>query len=90
VSEARVVFAGHLDMGTVPALMEQVQSAGAVRRVVLDLSQLEFVDSTGVRGLLTLKQRFANQGRELQIEGVRPEICDILDILGVKELILGG
>lgn len=89
MAEKEVSFVGTLDLATVSHLTEQVE---AVERdhsqIILDLSKLEFVDSTGVRGLLTLKQEVAAAGRTLKIRGLKEEILYVLEILGVKEMLL--
>src|SRR5687768_1490211 len=48
-----LALVGELDLATVPALGERLQSASASREaVVLDLAELEFMDSAGLRLLL--------------------------------------
>jgi anti-anti-sigma factor len=90
VAETEVSFVGTLDLATVSDLTEQVEAvARDYSRIVLNLSALEFVDSTGVRGLLTLKQEVAAAGRTLVIRGLKQEILYVLEILGVKEMLVG-
>jgi len=89
--ESRIVVTGSLDMATVPQLTQVVADASREHeRVILDVANLEFVDSTGVRTLITLRQQLEKEGRTLACEGFRQEILDILDILGVRELIVGA
>ena len=51
---ARVRLVGALDLATVPVLEAQVADlrSSGVRRIVLDLSALGFMDSTGLRCIL--------------------------------------
>lgn len=91
MSEKRIEYNGSLDMSSVPQLVETVEiAAHKHRRIILDMTNLDFVDSTGIHGLITLRQKMTAEGRELLFEGFRPEILDILDILGIREMILGG
>lgn len=84
-----VAWQGSLDMASVDQFVDLVQGAGNHPVLVLDLSEMDFVDSTGIRSLIGIKQKMVQEGRVLQIEGLRPDILDILDIMGIRELILG-
>ncbi|HEY3366678.1 MAG TPA: STAS domain-containing protein [Symbiobacteriaceae bacterium] len=90
MSEERVAYTGSLDMATIPEAVALVeQAARSHQEICLDLAGLAFIDSTGVRGLIVLKRKLAEDGRKLCFDGFRPEILEILDILGVRELLLG-
>lgn len=86
----RVVWAGtSLDLSTVGEFEEHVRSAGRDEQaLVVDVRALEFVDSTGVRSLVTLKQEWKAAGGILTYEGFREDIRDILDIMGITEMLL--
>ena len=60
-----VIPSGELDLATAPALEEALQSGfdGISARVVLDLRELEFIDSSGLRTLLTAR-RSADMARK--------------------------
>ena len=50
-----VALAGELDIATAPALEEKLAQLGdGIARVVLDLRELAFIDSTGLRVVLGL------------------------------------
>lgn len=51
----RVVPSGALDIATVPELFARIQEMrrSGFRRVLVDLRELEFIDSTGLRSLLS-------------------------------------
>jgi anti-sigma B factor antagonist len=51
------------------------------RRIVLDMEQLEHVDSTGVGILATLYTSAQNGGGELVLASLSPKVRRILDIL---------
>lgn len=89
MTERRIVWQGSLDMASVERFVAQVQAEGAGAQVlVLDLSGMEFVDSTGIRSLLGLKQQVQAEGRSLVVEGLGQDILDILDMMGIRELIV--
>ena len=70
-----VIPTGELDLATAPSLESALgraftESAGG--RVVLDLRELEFIDSSGLRTLLTARRRaVTGDERTLEIAGVR-------------------
>ena len=47
-----VGVAGEIDVATAPELERALADAGAEKRVVLDLSECQFIDSSGLRTLL--------------------------------------
>jgi anti-sigma B factor antagonist len=63
----RVALKGELDLSTVNKVEEELQSleAGGAGLIVLDLSRLTFLDSTGLRCLVTADQRARDTGRRL-------------------------
>jgi anti-anti-sigma factor len=68
--DARVVaLAGELDLSTVAQLERAVRwaAAGDCRQVVLDLRELEFVDSSGLRAIFELHRRA--RGRLVVVSG---------------------
>jgi anti-sigma B factor antagonist len=65
----KVVLRGELDLSTVGKLEEELRrvEAGAPPILVLDLAGLSFLDSTGLRLVVTADQRAREQGRRLAI-----------------------
>jgi anti-sigma B factor antagonist len=77
---------GELDMGSVPILEEQLRrarDAGGPRRLVVDLRDLEFMDSTGLT-LLTRWSRGADQdGYELALVRGEDRVHRLFEITGM-------
>ena len=68
-----LAVAGELDLGTVPALAESVARRGDdVKKLTLDLSELGFMDSTGLRLLIDLDRQARAQGWQLAL--IRPKL----------------
>jgi anti-sigma B factor antagonist len=63
----RVALKGELDLSTVNKVEEELESleAGGAKLIVLDMSSLTFLDSTGLRCLVTADQRARDAGRRL-------------------------
>jgi anti-sigma B factor antagonist len=64
---AHVALKGELDLSTVNKVEEELASleASGADLIVLDLSRLSFLDSTGLRCLVTADQRAKEAGRRL-------------------------
>jgi anti-anti-sigma factor len=77
---------GELDMAAVRAVERVVARLPRDRsRVVVDLGELEFLDSTGLRLLLTLQQR--EDGTAVAFTEPGPRVGRVLDITGVRGLL---
>ena len=66
--DALIALTGELDLSGTPALDEEIDrlaDARGVRRVVLDLRELEFMDSSGLRLVALAERRLTAAGRAL-------------------------
>jgi anti-sigma B factor antagonist len=81
---------GELDPATAPQLdqqIEQLLTDDAVKRVVLDLSGLTFLDSSGLRVFVTAREALTSRGGELALRGPSANTQRLLDITGLGEII---
>jgi anti-sigma B factor antagonist len=64
-----VVLRGELDLSTVPKVQEELERVerSSPPTVVLDLSKLTFLDSTGLRCLVTADDRAREEGRRVVV-----------------------
>jgi anti-sigma B factor antagonist len=76
---------GELDMANAPRLQGAIESADldATHMVVLDLQQLRFIDSTGLRIILSARERCAGRGQEFAITPGSPQVQRVLSLTGV-------
>jgi anti-anti-sigma factor len=86
---ARVVVQGELDLGAVPTLDEQVTSLeqDGVKAIILDLRDLSFIDSTGLRALLAASSRAANDGHRLAIVGASDPARRLFELTGTERIL---
>jgi anti-sigma B factor antagonist len=66
--DALIALTGELDLSATPPLEEEIGRLAeddGVRRVVLDLRELEFMDSTGLRMVALAARSLSAAGREL-------------------------
>jgi anti-sigma B factor antagonist len=79
-----VHVAGRVDSttsGTFDARMDEV-ATGDGAQVVLDLAQVTYISSAGLRSLLTLSKRVKTLGGGLVLAAVPPRVQDVFDIAG--------
>lgn len=82
-----VALAGEIDLYTAPRLQSALGSAlgaeGPVR-IVVDMSAVEFCDSTGMNVLLAAYRQASEQGGELALAAPRPSVRKILEVTGLE------
>jgi len=88
-SAGRVILAlsGELDMASAESL-ERALDGDAVTgetMVVLDLQQLQFIDSTGLRIILMALERCQERGQKFAITPGSPQVQRLLSVTGVAE-----
>jgi anti-anti-sigma factor len=86
---ARLALSGDLDMSATfrlePALDRLLE--GGVREVVLDLSGVSFVDSSGLGLLIATNERAREAGVPMAIAGAGPEIQRVFRVAGVADVL---
>jgi anti-sigma B factor antagonist len=83
---AQVKVSGELDLLTAPELqaaLEPLQAQGA--GIELDLSELEFIDSTGVHLVLQTYQASRRDGWELVLTGAKEEVRRAFELVGLLD-----
>jgi anti-sigma B factor antagonist len=86
--EASVVsVAGELDLASSPTLEAELQrvSASDIPLVIVDLSQLEFMDSTGLSVLVRAHQRAEENGQRFGLINGSQQVQRLLTLTGVAE-----
>lgn len=81
----RIVPSGELDAGHVEELDRAVDEAldHDIRGIVLDLSELDFIDSTGLGALVRLEERARASGRELVFTRPTVAVGKVLRTVGL-------
>ena len=80
-----VALVGVLDSTTSPEMDREVQNLEDIDEVVLDLKELAYTSSAGLRVIMGLKRRLA--GRPLKLENIGTEVREILDMTGSSKLL---
>ena len=73
---------GDLDLTTAIRLREQVVQVitGGQPRVILDLQEVDFVDSTGLGVIVGLLKRARGQGGDLRLVSTRTSLRKVLEL----------
>lgn len=77
---------GRLDAATAPDLLKrcaEVQANG--QNLVLNLSEVTFLGSTGVGALLTLVEQFREQGGAVHFAALSSAARDVIDLLALGD-----
>ncbi len=84
---AVVVAAGEIDLYTAPALRESLIRAGeSSSRVVIDLTDVTFLDSTGLGVMLGALRRARTAERSVALVGPTDMVKRVLQITGLDQV----
>ncbi len=86
--QVRVVLRGTLDLATTDRLEAAVAAVRPLSApLVVDLGGVSFIDSTGLRSLLAVRQHsLADTGIPLTLSGMTPSVAKLLEISGLGSL----
>ena len=76
----RIRLIGELDRSTGPLLQQGLEEA-ANGRVILDLAELTFIDSTGLH--VIAKFMGSGNGSHVVLANMRPEVARVFEIVGL-------
>ncbi len=84
---ATIAMAGELDMATAEMLQQALDAEELQREamIVLDLQQLEFIDSTGLRSILSAFDRCRERKQEFAVTPGSQQVQRLLRITGIDE-----
>ena len=74
---------GRLDSDTYPILEEKIDSllASATRVLILDMSDLDYISSAGVRVVFKAKKSLSASGGQLMLANLKPQIRKVFEII---------
>ena len=82
-----IAVSGELDLASSPALQEELDRVAAshAQLLIIDLRDLDFMDSTGLSVLVRAHQRAEEQGRELAMVKGPQQVQRLLSLTGVAD-----
>jgi len=82
-----ISLSGRLDTVSAPQLDEEVKaSIGDVSELILDLANLEYMSSAGLRILLSAQKTMNKQGKMI-VKNVNSTIMDIFEVTGFTDIL---
>ena len=82
-----VSVTGEIDLSTSPALRQALQDAGSNgSNVVVDLSEVTFLDSTGLGDLVRARAAVIAGGGQFTLVVCQPRVRRVLEITGLDEV----
>ena len=86
--ETKLLVRRTLDINTAPALSEEIDKVVAARpaKVVVDLSGLDLIDSSGVAALVKLYKGVRSAGGTVVISGARDQPLAIFKLLRMDKV----
>ena len=85
---AVITLAGELDLASAPALADAIAGAASsgAELVIVDLRDVEFMDSSGIGVLVKAHQAATQSGRRFAVVKGSPQVDRILRLTGLHEL----
>ncbi len=80
-----LVVEGVIDSHTADQLMERLRDLGTDSDITLNLQRVEFIDSSGLRIIVTSHQDLASAGQRLVLDGISDAVARLLEITGLRE-----
>lgn len=83
----RVILVGDLDLATAPVLRQEVDGLldSGFEHVVLDLRELEFIDSSGLHAIVDLHKRARSDGWQLSIVRGPAHVQRLFELTGTLD-----
>jgi anti-sigma B factor antagonist len=86
-ANVRIFLKGELDVSTSPDLLAQLQESHAlgVTEITVDLSELDFVDSTGLSVLVTMRNRARDEKTRFALASPSSQFLSVVRVTGLED-----
>jgi anti-anti-sigma factor len=87
-TQALLQLRGEVDFFSVPELCEALDATidAGHNEIVLDLSELDFIDASGLRVIAAAANRLGDMGRELALRSPSTVVQRMLNLTGLADL----
>ena len=86
IDQNGVALRGEIDAFSAPRLADRFASLPAGDDdIVIDMAEVSFMDSSGLRVLLELHERAGHAGRRLVLHTPSPSVTKLLDVSGLSD-----
>lgn len=83
--EVSLELVGELDVAGIGKVSEAARQLPAHGHVTIDLSQLSFMDSSGIRALMNLDLRSRAEQWTLTLHAPQPQVLNVLKLCGFED-----
>jgi anti-sigma B factor antagonist len=80
-------FKGDLDIEVTEIMEEILQELRAFEVIRINLTEVPFVDSTGIGLLIHLVDALKRENKQVMISDMQPEVEEVFDIIQLKEIL---
>ncbi len=86
-SQADLIVKGEVDVSNAPELRSAVHDAldSDISAICIDISQVPYIDSTGIGVLVGAKHRAAEQSIAFEVLNPQPNVLRVLTLLGMVD-----
>jgi anti-sigma B factor antagonist len=90
--EFRYPLTGEVDLATAPKIREDLELIVSATdgHVLIDCTDLAFIDSTGVSALVQTRSELRSLGRDLVLANVGSRPRRVFDMLGLTDMLRGA
>ncbi|TFG79179.1 MAG: anti-sigma factor antagonist, partial [Spirochaetales bacterium] len=74
-----------MDNAQETAVLLQTLMDGGIRRFIINMENLNYVDSTGIGTIIKIKKTLIHVGGELVLFSVPPKVNDVFELVNLKE-----
>ena len=87
--QARLVLQGELYLATAPVLAVNVIRACSKKpaELIIDLSALDYCDSSGLREFIRAAKLCAGNGTKLRVGGARGKVRRVFELTGIADVV---
>ena len=79
---------GRLDTNTAPELEKSsTESLEGIKKLTLDLKELDYISSAGLRVILTLHKDMSGNGAKLVVAHPKDEVMEVFDMTGFSSFL---
>ena len=83
----KAIISGRLDTATAPMLEAEVkEDLDSVTKLILDMTELNYISSAGLRVLLSM-QKIMNEQGTMKLVGVNETVYEIFEVTGFSEIL---
>ena len=83
----RVKLAGEFDLSGRELADDVYAAVNGATKIVLDLSDLEFIDSMGIHFVVTAHERAKQEGKALTIVQGGPQVSRVFKLVGLDDVL---